>query len=53
MKIITATIILEENEGEHYDIETFNHIITEAITDNTTASIMDGNINMFEIKKVK
>lgn len=51
MKILTATIILEENEGENYDVETFNNIITEAITDNTTVSIMDGNISMFEIQK--
>lgn len=51
MKILTITIILEENKGENYDVQTFNNIITEAITDNTTARIMDGNINMFEIKK--
>lgn len=51
MKILTITIILEENKGENYDVQTFNNIITEAITDNTTARIMDGNISMFEIKK--
>ncbi len=51
MKILTITIILEENDGENYDVETFNNIITEAITGNTTVNILDGNINMFEIQK--
>ena len=51
MKILTVTIILEENERENYDVETFNNIITEAITDNTTVNILDGHINMFEIHK--
>lgn len=51
MKILTATIILQENKGENYDVETYNNIITEAITENTTASIVDGNIAMFEINK--
>ena len=49
MKILTATIILQENEDEKYDVDTYNHIITEAIIDNTTANILDGNINMFEV----
>ncbi|MBD5289055.1 MAG: hypothetical protein HDS26_00020 [Bacteroides sp.] len=51
MKILTVTIILEENEGENYDVETFNNIITEAITGNTSVNILDGNISMFEIQK--
>ena len=49
MKILTATIILQENEDEKYDVDTYYHIITEAIIDNTTANILDGNINMFEV----
>ena len=51
MKILTATIILEEGIGEYHNVEDFNRIITQAITDNTTASIVDGNISMFEIQK--
>lgn len=51
MKILTATLIIEENDGEEYDVKTYSNIISEAIGNNTTASVLDGNVFMSDIKK--
>ena len=51
MKILTATIIVEENEGENYNSSEYDNILFEAITNNTTASILDSNVNILEINQ--
>ena len=39
MKRLIVSLTINENDGEHYTADDYENIITEAIMNNTTASV--------------